>query len=72
MSSDDDPFWTLPVFAIAGVLLLLRAPAILSFPTVGGMVGGVIGGVLAALAVAGVLKAVYVVISRAAARVNPS
>lgn len=69
-TDDDESFWTIRVFALAGLLLLLNTPSILSQPTLAGMAGGVVGGALAALAVVGVLKGVFVVLSRAASRLG--
>lgn len=59
----DDRFWTRPVLALALVLVVVRAPAILSQPTAAGMLGAVVGGSLAALTVAGLVKAAYVTIA---------
>lgn len=73
LTTDDDEnsFWTVPVLALAGILVVINIPSILSQATLAGMVGGVIGAVLAALALAALLKGGYQLVSRRARDVTP-
>lgn len=58
---DDQDFWNRRVYALAFLIGVTQLPDILMYPTAAGMVGGLTGAVLASLAVAGVLKAFYMV-----------
>jgi hypothetical protein len=67
----DGGFWTRRVYALAAVIAVLRSPLVLAPETTAGMVGAAGGLVLGALALAGVLKAVYMVGKMAFTAIDP-
>jgi len=70
-AADESGFWTRRVYALAAVLFLFRSPFIISFETTAGFVGGIFGGVIGSVLVAGVLKAIAVLVVRAVRWIDP-
>jgi hypothetical protein len=71
---DDDSgrdFWNRRVYAFAVVWFLLQLPRLTLGPGLAGTAGSLFGAAIASLAVAGVLKGLYIVAKRGFARLDP-